>query len=298
MDRPDEWKPAAPPAPTPPLNVRPRQLSVSRIETLIRDPYSIYARYILRLSPLDPLDAGLDARERGNWIHKVLSEIGANWPDLDEQETARLLSRTARAELKFISGAPETKAVLMSRFDRLAPWFASENKKLLKGVSKSFAEIDGEIRWMSPGGEFILNARADRIDLYEDGRISIYDYKTGTAPSAKQEQRGFSPQLLLEGAIALTGGFSSERSLQSDINHLAYIELAGRQPPGKIKYIAEDDPGGESLQALDRLKIMIEKFDDETRPYFSRPHPTFTSRYGDYDQLARVQEWSSGENRQ
>ena len=35
--------PAKRPSPVPPLAVRPKNLSVTQIETLIRDPYSIYA---------------------------------------------------------------------------------------------------------------------------------------------------------------------------------------------------------------------------------------------------------------
>lgn len=295
MDDPREWKPAARPAHAPPVAARPRKLSVSQIETLIRDPYSIYARYILKLAPLDDLDTMLDARERGNWIHKVLSDVGLIWQGKSARETARLLRDTAREQLKGVLGAPETKAVILSRFDRVAPWFAIKNEKLLQGVSRSFMEIDGEIEWASPGGNFILTARADRIDLRQDSKISIYDYKTGKAPTAKQEKSGFSPQLLLEGAIAREGGFASDASLKAAIHDLAYIELSGRQPPGRVAQIAEDDPDTESALALTRLKKLIEKFDEGDRPYLSRPHPTFASRYGDYDHLARVQEWSGGE---
>ena len=57
---------AAPrPAPTPPLEARPRELAVTRIETWLRDPYSTYARYVLRLKPLDPPDAPVEALARG-----------------------------------------------------------------------------------------------------------------------------------------------------------------------------------------------------------------------------------------
>ena len=42
-------KPAERPAPTPPLDARPTKLSVTAIEDWLRDPYTIYAKYILRL---------------------------------------------------------------------------------------------------------------------------------------------------------------------------------------------------------------------------------------------------------
>jgi ATP-dependent helicase/nuclease subunit B len=298
MDEPGEWKPAARPAHAPPVSARPRKLSVSTIETLIRDPYAIYARYILGLAPLDDLDTVLDARERGNWIHKVLSDVGMIWQGKSVEETMHLLRETAREQLKGVLGAPETKAVILSRFDRVAPWFAARNENLLQDVTRSFMEIDGEIEWASPGGTFILTARADRIDLRQDGKVSIYDYKTGKAPTARQEKSGFSPQLLLEGAIAREGGFESEASLKAPIHNLAYIELSGRQPPGQVAQIAEDDPDGEAARALARLKTLIEKFDETDRPYLSRPSPKFAKEYGDYNHLARVQEWPGGEDGQ
>ena len=41
--------PAPRPAPKPPASIRPRQLSVTEIETLMRSPYDIYAKHVLRL---------------------------------------------------------------------------------------------------------------------------------------------------------------------------------------------------------------------------------------------------------
>ena len=49
LNEPASVRPIAKPRPRPPLAARPRQLSVTRIETLIRDPYAIYARHVLKL---------------------------------------------------------------------------------------------------------------------------------------------------------------------------------------------------------------------------------------------------------
>ena len=53
----DPAPPIRPPAPKPAVAARPRRLSVTEIETWLRDPYAIYARHVLKLRPLDPLDA-------------------------------------------------------------------------------------------------------------------------------------------------------------------------------------------------------------------------------------------------
>ncbi|MEM7317598.1 MAG: double-strand break repair protein AddB, partial [Pseudomonadota bacterium] len=62
--------PAARPSPQPPLSARPRRLSVTEIKRLIRDPYAIYARHVLRLRPLDPLVQAPDALLRGVVVHE------------------------------------------------------------------------------------------------------------------------------------------------------------------------------------------------------------------------------------
>ncbi len=73
IDRPEaRVPPAHRPAPRPPVEVRPKELSVTGITTLIRDPYAIYARHVLQLRPLDPLRAEPDALARGSVLHRIL----------------------------------------------------------------------------------------------------------------------------------------------------------------------------------------------------------------------------------
>ena len=75
IDRPERVEPVAQPAPKPPRTVRPLKLSVTAIEDWLRDPYTIYAKYILRLTPLDPVDMPLSAADRGSAIHDALGEF-------------------------------------------------------------------------------------------------------------------------------------------------------------------------------------------------------------------------------
>ena len=50
-------------------------MSVTAIEDWLRDPYTIYARHILKLDPLDPVDMPLSAADRGSAIHDALGEF-------------------------------------------------------------------------------------------------------------------------------------------------------------------------------------------------------------------------------
>ena len=63
--------PVTAPAPVPPLDARPDRLSVTDVETLVRDPYAIYAKRILSLSALDTLDADPGAADRGSIISAI-----------------------------------------------------------------------------------------------------------------------------------------------------------------------------------------------------------------------------------
>ncbi len=75
LDRPVKVEPIQQPAPRPPRETRPLKMSVTAIEDWLRDPYTIYARYILKLDPLDPVDMPLSAADRGSAIHDALGEF-------------------------------------------------------------------------------------------------------------------------------------------------------------------------------------------------------------------------------
>ncbi len=295
MDDPGQWNSCAAPAPRPPLAARPRRLSVSQIETHIRDPYAIYARHILALRPLEDLDAQLDAANRGTWIHDAMHQFAEVTPIEDPQKALETLNGISAALLEKLPGSTEAKAIWERRFFRAAKWFVAIQQELLTGIQHTYPEISGKISWPSPGGDFCLSARADRIDLRDDGTLAIYDYKTGTAPSVSQVDSGLAPQLALEAAIAALGGFDGEPGLKAATSRLAYIEITGGTPPGKLVEINKRDPAALASALLADLKTLIARFDSPEQAYHSRPHPKFEARFRDYDHLARVKEWMRGQ---
>ncbi len=76
--------PVRPPRPCPPVALRPRRLSVTEIETWLRDPYAIHARHVLKLAALKPLDEATDAADYGSLVHDglhlFLEQHGIRWP--------------------------------------------------------------------------------------------------------------------------------------------------------------------------------------------------------------------------
>ncbi|MFK8253199.1 double-strand break repair protein AddB [Ancylobacter terrae] len=288
---------AARPMPTPKLELRPTRLSVTEIETFLRDPYSIYARHVLKLNPLDALDETPGGAERGTAIHEALGAFAGAFPEaLPADALARLLA-FGRAAFRDLEAFPAEHAVWWARFERLAGWYVAWERERRPELAALVVETGGrlDIPLPAPRGAFVLTARADRIERRRaDGRLVIVDFKTGTVPSAKQVAQ-FSPQLPLEAAIAAAGGFRDVPA--GPAADLVHVKLGGGSPPLEEKGALAPGWTAESLAAatLERLAGLVRAFENERQPYVALKRPMFAGRFGDYDHLARVGEWSVGE---
>ncbi len=289
VPEPDEVISIDAPAPRPPLAARPRRLSVTQVETLMRDPYSLYAKKILGLRALDPIDADPGAADRGLFIHKALEEFVRAHPGagLPGDATAKLLE-FGRQAFGASLALPGVWAFWWPRFERIASWFLQLEETRRTEIARSHVEVTGQRVLNAPGGEFLLTATADRIDVLHDASLAILDYKTGALPTKKAIAGGFAPQLPLEAAIAAAGGF--EGIPAGAVSELAFWHLTGGDPPGKVAPL--NDPGALGAEALAGLGAVIACFDDETMPYMARPRLSAASRYNDYAHLERIAEWS------
>ncbi|MFQ5972365.1 MAG: double-strand break repair protein AddB, partial [Alphaproteobacteria bacterium] len=280
------------PAPAPPVEARPRHLSVTQIETWMRDPYAIYARHILRLRALDPIDALPDAARYGTLVHRTLEEfMRARAPFADAHAALGELLAIGERTFQPLNAFPGVWSFWWPRFQRAARSFVEHEAKRGPHVRASFAEVRGELPIEAPAGPFTLSAVADRIDRLADGGIAIIDYKTGKAPGPKEVAAGFAPQLPLEAAIAVAGGFAEPGP--STVSELLYWQVrvgadAGPRPS------ADEQPAVLAGQALAGFLALVAAFDDPATPYESRPRPEQAPRYSDYEHLARIKEWASG----
>lgn len=290
LDQPASICPVEAPAPTPPLEARPRRLSVTQVETWMRDPYSIYARHILKLRPLDPIDADPGAAERGTMIHAALDAFVREFPDgLPSDPLTELINHGKNAFGDALA-RPGVWAFWWPRFLRVARWFIEAEHNYRLDVTGTHTEVNGKLAFDAPGGVFDLVAKADRVDRLADGTLSIIDYKTGGLPSAAEIALGFSPQLPLEAAIAAAGGFRGIPA--GTVSSLEFWRLSGNDPAGERKPVASDiEPI--VAAASTGLAELIAQFDDPGTAYLSQPDPSRASPWSDYDHLARVQEWST-----
>ena len=301
LDRPDKVEPIPQPAPTPPRETRPLKLSVTAIEDWLRDPYTIYAKYILRLNPLDPVDMPLSAADRGSAIHDALGEFTQTFATILPTDPARELRGIGEKYFAPLMERPEARALWWPRFLRIARWFADWEIARRGHLSAIEAEIRGEIPIrLDNERTFVLSARADRIERRHDGTFAILDYKTGQPPTGKQVRMGLSPQLTLEAAILREGGFANIPA-GSSVSEIGYVRLSGNNPPGEQKPLelkinksdVPQPPDAAADEARRKLEALIRSFENEAQAYTSLNLSMWSNRYGSYDDLARIKEWSA-----
>jgi ATP-dependent helicase/nuclease subunit B len=301
LDRPEKIEPIPQPTPKPPRAARPLRLSVTAIEDWLRDPYTIYAKHILKLEPLDPVDMPLSAADRGSAIHDALGDFTQAHKTTLPDDPAGVLRRIGEKHFAPLMDRPEARALWWPRFLRIASWFAGWEAERRLNVRSIDAEIRGEIPIrLDNGRTFYLSARADRIEHRTDHTYAILDYKTGAPPTGKQVRMGLSPQLTLEAAILREGGFEGIAAGAS-VSELLYVRLSGNNPPGKSillelkvnKSDAPQFPDDAADEARRKLEALIRAFENEDQAYTSLNLSMWSNRYGRYDDLARIKEWSA-----
>ncbi len=290
-------RPATRPAPCPPAAIRPRRLSITEIEPLMRSPYDIYARHVLGLRRLEPLGSEPSARERGTMIHAVFERFVAGGHDFAAPDALERMLAMARDEFAGLEAITERRDIWLKRFERAAQQFLAFERNRDGDIALRFAETKGE--WVFPTLDgFTLVGKADRIDLRHDGTLEIIDFKTGGVPQPREMTAFEAPQLLLEAAMAKAGAFPGVEG--RDSSTLTYIKIglgpaafqlkpfklpSGMGPMAAVDEIVRRTQGHvEAFLIRDGLPMTA-----RIRPRVETGRKSFV---GDYDHLARTDEWT------
>jgi len=289
-------QPARRPAPNPEIAIRPRRLSITEVEPLMRSPYDIYAKHMLKLRRLEPLGTEPSARERGTMIHGVFEQFVKDGLDLELPEALPEMMVMARNAFTGLDAISERRDIWLKRFERAARQFLDYERRRDGEIVERIAELKGE--WALPGLEgFVLVGKADRLDLRRDGTLEIIDFKTGGVPAPRDMTAFDAPQLLLEAAMAKAGAFPGMPS--RDTSALTYIKIG--LGPAAFQLKPFKVPKGMALmQAVDeivrRTQGHVQAFLFTPLPMAARIRPRIEtgrkSYPGDYDHLARTDEWT------
>uniref|UniRef100_UPI0035CCA78C double-strand break repair protein AddB n=1 Tax=uncultured Sphingomonas sp. TaxID=158754 RepID=UPI0035CCA78C len=285
LDDPGVHEPATQPAPVPSPERRPSRIAVTDVDRLKADPYAFYAKRILGLVPLDPVDADPSAAWRGTTVHAILEQ----WAREDDCALGTLHDR---ARAIFDGAHPMQRALWKPRLMEAIDWIvaqmgrnADDGRKVLAVEQSGEAQLAG----------VTLTGKFDRIDRLSDGSLAVIDYKTGKPPSPAAVREGFSLQLGLLGLIAERGGYAG---IAGQARGFEYWSLSKKGDA--FGYVTSPvDPAGKSDKVLpeDFTSVAARHFTAAaadwltgTRAFEAKLHPDYAP-YAEYDQLMRRDEW-------
>lgn len=269
--------PALRPAPVPPLRAIPRQLSVTRISRLVRNPYEIYARHVLRLKPLAPLHPVPDAALRGTVLHRVLELYLKLDPPPDDR--AQALLAIAEQVLAQDVPWPAARLLMQARMSHVARGFLAfqADPRGNPVIVEEQARLD--LSWPA----FTLTAKADRIDLWPDGCAHVIDYKTGTPPSTAQ-QKQYDKQLLLQALMVSEGAWPDLGP--REVARTTYLGLG----PDLSQVDMSITPGLLD-QTRQELCALLDAYLHQGQGFTARRLMFSERDQTDYDHLSRYGEW-------
>ncbi|WP_299650819.1 double-strand break repair protein AddB [uncultured Tateyamaria sp.] len=271
------------PAPCPPVSARPRRFTVTEIQTLIRDPYAIYAKHVLRLRALRPLVQTPDALLRGILSHDVMERFVRDTLDKPGTLTVDALMEHARHVLTRDVPWPAARALWLARFSRAAEWLVDTEKVRQTIATPTLFENEaiGKLTLLAIKTE--LEGRADRIDVDASGAVILYDYKSGSPPT-KDQQKHFDKQLLIEAAMVEEGAFATLGP--RPVRAAQFIGM-GSTPKTEDAPLDIEPP----RQVLAELVGLLSAYLEGDKGYTSRRALYEDREARDYDQLARFGEW-------
>lgn len=285
LDAGDGFAPATAPMPLPEAAQRPRRLPASQLDTLFTNPYQIYARYVLGLAPLKPIDAEPEASDFGTLAHQAIHLLTAQWNRLARPASDAEIERIAERALQGFSQQPGIALFWRARLiAALAFVNTEEAKRRSAGPLNVLGEQDDNMEAsiaLGPDPKAPQLTLYGRIDRMEEGATPlIADYKTGKIPSETEILEGHAVQLLAYALLCEATG----RPVQA----IEYWKLPQARQEGSILHIERDAiaQAGVTEALLAGLAQML----NPEIPFLAKPGGDGTN--DDYDGISRYDEWA------
>lgn len=284
VDTPEKAQPIIRPCPCPKANIRPKKLSVTNVELLKKNPYAIYAKYILSLFPLDNWENPAKASLYGQSVHDTLSQI------TDYNDDAKAFETFHKNLINTHLPASDCLFYESLFKNNIWPFFKEQQERLKTQKYKTYSEIQGEVHFNIADSDFTLTARMDRVDVTPNKSATVIDYKTGTAPAFSKVINGLSPQLTLEAWMLLKNGFQGIHIQK--IDDIEYWHLGRHSKRQNFTKNQKEKLDDVIFKTENGLKELLTSFADERTPYEVEPVKDFAAEYDNYAHLSRKKEWA------
>lgn len=180
----------------------PDVISVSDLDLLMHNPYAFYAKKILNLREKTWFQE-FGNKEAGSLIHSILEKfVSEIWNDSgDLAYMKRALIELIKEEFEKKDGGKMQVPGFISFASEFVKWQSERSKK----VRKTFVEQE----FCCPFKKFKVKGRLDRVDIMEDGSISVVDYKR-TIPKASRQLHLYALLVEMDGRFGSFEKYSLE----------------------------------------------------------------------------------------
>ncbi|CAK8162718.1 hypothetical protein CAXC1_220028 [Candidatus Xenohaliotis californiensis] len=276
------------PSPSPPLHMRPVELSVSKLQSLLNNPYGFYVENILGLHRKLKIDLDVDNNVNiGTIAHKLIDMVVSKKVVLDADSVKRISREMIVDLLGTNLVLPKVDFSIIPLLQKIICDFIKMHQKRLQGNINVFGEVDGAISFFIKGKKVAIKVRCDRIEVDRDsGLVKIFDYKTGSIPAMKDCRAGMELQLSIAALAALDGGFSNIGEI-AGIEELSYWDLR-RNKLQPVKSIGCLDNMLDTIR--NNIKCFLADYLNKDSGFYVKPRINRRYCITEHDNLSRIDE--------